>query len=71
MSNAGRVLVVEDHEVERRAVSQVLKAEGFSVFGAENADKALGYMDENAPINSLRTERAALDDFATLHGFEA
>ena len=31
---------------------------------------ALGYMDESAPINSLRTERAALDDFATLHGFE-
>lgn len=30
---------------------------------------ALGYMDESAPINSLRTERAALDDFATLHGF--
>lgn len=31
---------------------------------------ALGYMDESAPINSLRTERAALDDFATLQGFE-
>jgi DNA-binding NtrC family response regulator len=50
MSNAGRILVVEDHEVERRAVSQVLKAEGFSVFGAENADKALGYMDENIDV---------------------
>ncbi|WP_129641959.1 nitroreductase [Peristeroidobacter agariperforans] len=31
---------------------------------------ALGYMDEGAPINSLRTERAALDEFATLQGFE-
>jgi nitroreductase len=30
---------------------------------------ALGYMDEGAPINSLRTERAALDEFATLHGY--
>ncbi|HEY0681514.1 MAG TPA: nitroreductase [Steroidobacter sp.] len=30
---------------------------------------ALGYMDESAPINWLRTERAALDEFATLHGF--
>jgi len=50
MSNAGRVLVVEDHEVERRAVSQILKAEGFTVFGAENADKALGYMDENIDV---------------------
>lgn len=31
---------------------------------------ALGYMDESAPINSLRTQRAALDEFATLRGFE-
>ena len=30
---------------------------------------ALGYMDESAPINSLRTERAAFEEFATLHGF--
>ena len=50
MSNAGRILVVEDHEVERRAVSQILKAEGFTVLGAENADKALGYMDENIDV---------------------
>src|SRR3954466_7614385 len=50
MSNAGRVLVVEDHEVERRAVSQILKAEGFSVFGAENADKAIGYIEENIDV---------------------
>src|SRR5687767_11640205 len=50
MTNAGRILVVEDHEVERRAVSQILKAEGFTVLGAENADKALGYMDENIDV---------------------
>jgi len=50
MANAGRVLVVEDHEVERRAISQILKAEGFNVFGAENADKALGYIDENVDV---------------------
>src|SRR5215204_5980621 len=50
MSNAGRILVVEDHEVERRAVSQILKAEGFTVLGAENADKALGYMDESIDV---------------------
>jgi nitroreductase len=30
---------------------------------------ALGYMDESAPINSLRTERAGLEEFATLRGF--
>jgi DNA-binding NtrC family response regulator len=51
MSNsAGRVLVVEDHENERRAVSQILKAEGFTVYGAENADKAIGYLDENIDV---------------------
>lgn len=50
MSNAGRILVVEDHETERRAVSQILKSEGFMVYGAENADKALSYIDENVDV---------------------
>lgn len=50
MATAGRVLVVEDHEMERRAISQILKAEGFTVFGAENADKAMGYIDERIDI---------------------
>ena len=30
---------------------------------------ALGYMDESAPVNGLRTRRAGLDEFATLRGF--
>jgi nitroreductase len=30
---------------------------------------ALGYRDESAPINTLRTDRAALQEFATLRGF--
>ena len=30
---------------------------------------ALGYMDESAPVNQLRTRRAGLDEFATLKGF--
>jgi nitroreductase len=30
---------------------------------------ALGYRDESAPINRLRTDRAALEEFATLRGF--
>jgi len=30
---------------------------------------ALGYRDESAPINALRTDRAALEEFATLRGF--
>lgn len=50
MGNAGRLLVVEDHESERRAVMQILKSEGFVVYGAENADKALGYLDENIDV---------------------
>src|SRR6266496_4321114 len=50
MANAGRVLVVEDNEIERRAISQIIKAEGFTVFGAENADKALGYVEENVDV---------------------
>jgi DNA-binding NtrC family response regulator len=29
---------------------QILKAEGFAVFGAENADKALGYVEENIDV---------------------
>src|SRR5688572_18780645 len=50
MATAGRVLVVEDHEGERRAIMQILRSEGFSVFGAEDADKAMGYIDENIDV---------------------
>ncbi len=50
MSTHGRVLVVEDQETERKALSQLLKTEGFQVYGAENADKALGYVDENMDV---------------------
>lgn len=46
MPNLGRVLLVEDNEIERRALAQLLKGEGFTVFSAESADKALGYVDE-------------------------
>jgi len=30
----------------------------------------LGYMDETAPINSLRTDRAPLEEWASFSGFE-
>src|ERR1700685_3267160 len=50
MASAGKVLVVEDHETERRALSSILKSEGFQIFGAESADKALGYVDENIDV---------------------
>ena len=50
MSSTGRILVVEDHESERKAVRHILKSEGFTVYGAENADKAIGYIDENIDV---------------------
>jgi len=49
-NSAGRILVVEDEEDERRSLSAILKAEGFQVFGAESADKALGYVEENIDV---------------------
>jgi len=50
MAISGRVLVVEDRENERRAISSILKSEGLTVFGVENADKALGYLDEGIDV---------------------
>jgi len=50
MSSAGRLLVVEDQEMERRALSQLLRAQGFNVFAAENADKALSYLEEDMDV---------------------
>jgi DNA-binding NtrC family response regulator len=41
---------VEDQENERRALSSVLKSEGWRVFQAESADKAIGYVDENIDV---------------------
>jgi nitroreductase len=32
---------------------------------------SLGYADEDAPVNTLVSEREPLDSFATFHGFEA
>jgi DNA-binding NtrC family response regulator len=50
MASSGRVLVVEDNETERRAISQLLKSDGYTVFGAESADKALGYLEDNIDV---------------------
>jgi len=50
MSKAGRILVVEDSETERRAITQILKSEGFTVFAAEDADRALSYADEGIDL---------------------
>ncbi len=50
MSVAGRILVVEDNEPERKALMALLKHNGYSVQGVESADKAMGYMDENIDV---------------------
>jgi DNA-binding NtrC family response regulator len=50
MASAGRVLVVEDQETERRALTHILRSEGFQVACAENADKAVGYLDERYDV---------------------
>jgi two-component system, NtrC family, response regulator HydG len=50
MAMAGRVLVVEDDDAQRRAVSSILKSEGWTVLAAENADKALSYVEENIDV---------------------
>ncbi len=50
MATQGRVLVVEDSDAERRALMLLLKSDGFQVFGAESADKALGYVEEDIQV---------------------
>lgn len=50
MNNSGHLLVVEDDELERKALVHRLKSEGFTVYGAENADKAFGYVDEQVDV---------------------
>ena len=42
-----RVLVVEDDANERQSLERLLTAEGYHVSGVENADKALGYLEES------------------------
>jgi DNA-binding NtrC family response regulator len=50
MPNSGRVLVVEDREDERRAVSMILKGQGLAVTAVDSADKAISYIDEDVDI---------------------
>jgi two-component system, NtrC family, response regulator HydG len=50
MASVGRVLVVEDNEAERKALGQLLKSEGFTVLGADNADKAMSYVDDDVDV---------------------
>src|SRR5947208_8569173 len=50
MNHSGHLLVVEDDELERKALVAKLKSEGFTVFGAESADKAFSYVDEHIDV---------------------
>jgi DNA-binding NtrC family response regulator len=50
MNQSGHLLVVEDDELERKALVARLKGEGFTVYGAESADKAFGYVDEHIDV---------------------
>src|SRR6476661_2170803 len=50
MNHSGHLLVVEDDELERKALVSKLKSEGFTVYGAENADKAFSYVDEEINV---------------------
>jgi len=50
MNHAGHLLVVEDDDLERKALVSRLKNEGFTVFGAESADKAFSYIDEHIDV---------------------
>ncbi len=46
----GHLLIVEDDLIERKALVQRLKSEGFAVHAAESADKALSYVEENIDV---------------------
>jgi DNA-binding NtrC family response regulator len=50
MSVAGRVLVVDDVEIERKALCQILQRRGYSIFFTDIADKALGYIGERIDV---------------------
>src|SRR3982751_919591 len=50
MNQSGHLLVVEDDELERKALVARLKGEGFTVYGAESADKAFSYVDEQVDV---------------------
>src|SRR3954462_6578544 len=50
MNHSGHLLVVEDDDIERKALVVRLKGEGFTVYGAESADKAFSYVDEHIDV---------------------
>ena len=53
----------ESSPAEGGTTWNTVAGDGFELF--------FGYRDEAAPINRLRTDRAPLAEFASLHGFPA
>lgn len=43
-------MVVEDQDTERKAIAQLLKLDGYTVYSAESADKALSYIEEGVDV---------------------
>jgi len=41
---------VEDQDSERKAIAQLLRIDGYTVFAAESADKALSYIEEGIDV---------------------
>jgi len=56
MNNAPRILIVEDQECEREALSRLLRMEQFDVVAAENPKQAIEHLDEpiDLVISDLR-----------------
>ncbi len=50
MSNAPRILIVEDQECEREALSRLLRMEQFDVIAAENPKEAIEHLDERVDL---------------------
>ena len=46
----GKVLIVEDNQIERQGLQKLLRRVGFEVYAAEDPDKALGYVDEGVEV---------------------
>jgi DNA-binding NtrC family response regulator len=53
-----RVLVVDDDELVREAVMMSLEEAGFATEGAEDASRALAYLDQGETVDALITDFA-------------
>ncbi|MGB7329140.1 MAG: response regulator transcription factor [Rubripirellula sp.] len=69
-----RVLIVDDHEVARNGISDLLQAQGFSVAGSvSSGDEALVHLDEDSNVDLvlLDIQMPKLDGLNVLQKFQA